>query len=48
MKLLIEGEYKNVDFFSFLKCTFLSQLMITLLIYGGVALFLGLIVLFAT
>ncbi len=45
MKLLIEGDYKDCDFWSFLKCTFLAQLVITLLIYGGIALFLGIIVL---
>ena len=46
MKLLIDKEYQNVDFFSFTKCTFFSQLAITILMWGVVALFLGLVVLF--
>jgi len=35
MKLKIDGEYKNVGFWSFMKCSLLVQLAMIGLFYGG-------------
>ena len=36
MKLKINNKYQEVGFWSFMKCTFLVQLVLTALIYGGI------------
>ncbi len=36
MKLLLDNEYKEVGFWSFLKCHILTQLGLLGLIYGGI------------
>jgi len=38
MKLLINNKYEEVGFWSFMKCSFLVQLALTGLIYGGIIL----------
>ena len=43
MKLLIDNKYKDVDFWSFMKCQFLVSLALTGMIYAGLFL-LGLAV----
>ena len=35
MKLLINNKYEEVGFWSFVKCVFLTQLVLTGLIYAG-------------
>jgi len=42
MDLKIDGKYKEVNFWSFMKCNILVQLALTGMIWGG-ALILGLI-----
>ncbi len=39
MKLLINGKYEEVGFWSFMKCHFLVSLALTGLIWGGLLLF---------
>lgn len=34
MKLLINGEYQDVGFWSFMKCGFITSLALTGIIYG--------------
>ena len=38
MKLKIDNKYQEVNFWSFMKCAFLTQLVLTGLIYGGIIL----------
>jgi len=45
MKLLIDGKYKEVGFWSFMKCSILIQLALMGLIYGGIFLIAILILL---
>ena len=35
MKLKINGEYAEVEFWSFMKCNFISNITLTAIIYGG-------------
>ena len=36
MKLSINGKYEDVDFWSFMKCNILTQLMFGLIFYGAI------------
>jgi len=43
MKLKIDGQYKEVDFWSFLKCNFLTYLVGSLIFWGSAIVILFLI-----
>lgn len=34
MKIKINKEYQDVDFWSFMKCTFLTQLVLSIFLYA--------------
>jgi hypothetical protein len=38
MKILINNKYQEVDFWSFMKCSFLTQLALLGIIYGSIIL----------
>ena len=44
MKLKLSNEYKDVNFWSFMKCTFLVQLALMGLCYAAMFIFIALLI----